>query len=508
MLEVRKNVKMPLIAGCAAIGGMFLYQYLSFVPEYSAAVTTIETPVYDESKRDTRTLLDITYMQEMTAGVCERSEKLASKQLIDKRDGKSYWVAKLIGAANDTNSECWMTQNLALDLSISKSLTPAESDVQTEWQPETSTINGNLSGWQNSTSSPQSWNPGLYIYANVADGWSTCGDGLKTLAGCNRWKLLDGNWRALANLSSGDITSSINDNTKTYDAHYLSGNYYNYVAATAGSLSESGDSVCPKAWRLPTISEYAVLKQSGSNGSVLTSSNIRQAPVYFVPGGFANADGVSTASALGNYWASTPATSGRAYSFYFNSANVYADSHYGAQIGRSVRCINRTDVIDAPLLPLIDNPEVSVVVPKVISLDVSEAVDIETKAEAVNTGEFVAKVTSNADYTLSLNAAAEGDEATSLVNMKDGRKIGEIRSILGSEQPRAGVSGWGIRKCESSENCVGDYRGLPGFGVSNTFAEGTAGASRETWFQIGVGIGPELPSGTYKTNVVVTASQK
>lgn len=42
-------------------------------------------------------------MQEMTSAVCEASEVGETRQLIDVRDGKSYWVAKL----KDNN--CWMT---------------------------------------------------------------------------------------------------------------------------------------------------------------------------------------------------------------------------------------------------------------------------------------------------------------------------------------------------------------------------------------------------------------
>lgn len=48
-------------------------------------------------------LASLTNMQEMTSAVCEASEVGETRQLIDVRDGKSYWVAKL----KDNN--CWMT---------------------------------------------------------------------------------------------------------------------------------------------------------------------------------------------------------------------------------------------------------------------------------------------------------------------------------------------------------------------------------------------------------------
>lgn len=54
-------------------------------------------------------LLTIDTMQEMTADVCAVSQEGDSKQLIDDRDGKKYWVTKL------KDGQCWMTQNLDYD---------------------------------------------------------------------------------------------------------------------------------------------------------------------------------------------------------------------------------------------------------------------------------------------------------------------------------------------------------------------------------------------------------
>lgn len=54
-------------------------------------------------------LLTIDTMQEMTADVCAASQEGDSKQLLDERDNKKYWVTKM----HDGN--CWMTQNLDYD---------------------------------------------------------------------------------------------------------------------------------------------------------------------------------------------------------------------------------------------------------------------------------------------------------------------------------------------------------------------------------------------------------
>ena len=57
----------------------------------------------------TTTLSDVMYMQDLTPVICKNSKENDTKQLIDERDGKIYWVTKL----KDDN--CWMTQNLDYD---------------------------------------------------------------------------------------------------------------------------------------------------------------------------------------------------------------------------------------------------------------------------------------------------------------------------------------------------------------------------------------------------------
>lgn len=61
------------------------------------------------NEAETKELLTIEKMQEMTADICAVSQEGDSKQLIDERDGKKYWVTKL------KDGQCWMTQNLDYD---------------------------------------------------------------------------------------------------------------------------------------------------------------------------------------------------------------------------------------------------------------------------------------------------------------------------------------------------------------------------------------------------------
>ncbi len=75
----------------------------------------------------------ITTMQEMTSTICAYAEENETTRLTDTRDGKQYWVAKL------KDGNCWMTQNLDLDLSINQPLTPENSDVISTWYPPRTT---------------------------------------------------------------------------------------------------------------------------------------------------------------------------------------------------------------------------------------------------------------------------------------------------------------------------------------------------------------------------------
>lgn len=55
-------------------------------------------------------LTKVSTMQQMTHDICQSTALHVSKQLQDERDGKLYWVTKL------ADGNCWMTQNLALNL--------------------------------------------------------------------------------------------------------------------------------------------------------------------------------------------------------------------------------------------------------------------------------------------------------------------------------------------------------------------------------------------------------
>ena len=227
-------------------------------------------------------LMEQTYMQDMTPGGCAISNEGDTKRLIDKRDGKYYWVAKL------ADGNCWMTQNLDLDLSTGTTLTPDNTNIPSNWPPSTSTTTGSsFSGY--STDTGKSHDPGNVYY----------------------------------------------ENTSGTDQHYHVGNYYQWSAATAGytGTSQSTQSICPKGWTLPRQPQFRQLINSGLSGS-----NFMNAPYYLLRGGRLGNSSLNNAGSWGYYWSSTPGGSSRAYAlgFYSGYVNTGNDTRY---YGYSVRCV-------------------------------------------------------------------------------------------------------------------------------------------------------------------------
>ena len=85
-------------------------------------------------------------------------------QAIDQRDGKKYWIRKM------ADGNIWMTQNLDLELSSTKTYTPADTDVSANWRPTRDTIeftSTSLNSWDIDNATPYSANPGeIYYYTS------------------------------------------------------------------------------------------------------------------------------------------------------------------------------------------------------------------------------------------------------------------------------------------------------------------------------------------------------
>lgn len=273
--------------------------------------------------RELQNFSELTFMQEMTPEICQSLKDLPAEQqtgqLIDQRDGKSYWVSYL------ADGNCWMTQNLALDLSTEKPLTPSDSDVTEEWVPTQSTfVSPNLNIPSDFySSSAYSWNFGTFVLAtperDIACGSSAddkaLASGQSLVGRCSDLQLVDntwlyqdasqGAWNTTTNATVGGPATvyiglvTVNKDNKTYDSHYLIGNYYQVDAAAAGSHTNAANqSICPKGWKLPTNSPHLYRALFAAYGYPPTATTvtlpyngaprIESAPLSFVRAGSIN----------------------------------------------------------------------------------------------------------------------------------------------------------------------------------------------------------------------------
>lgn len=283
-------------------------------------------------------------MQDMSGAICRlvtmRGEKTQT-QLVDVRDGSIYWVARL------ADNNCWMTQNLELDLdstaiagsgnaltsentdltnysSAGGAYSPANGYSQDEsgkitWVPARTTVTSLITGTESNFPDTTAANSTSYSYDPGDKYYYTSGgisnDAAYTLAQCEAKGYTD-------------------------CAHYKAGNYYNWSAAVASndtssyaSNANATNSICPRGWRLPrkTADEFKNLADAYG----ITSSNaleLRNSPLYFVRSGIVSGGSLSELGSNGRYW--TNATAGNASYAHRLSFN---NSNDGLNLGSSLR---------------------------------------------------------------------------------------------------------------------------------------------------------------------------
>ena len=328
----------------------------------------------------TNTSTDVKCMQDITS--TNKSSVLASMTnetqytLIDKRDEKSYTIAKL------ADGKVWMTQNLDLDLDSSRTYTNEDTDLgwntQTNsyqtasWIPSrsmyaTTTNNihewcqgGTWNGYCQNNNTPESYDPGdLYWNTTISDfsDWrtyySSC-DYSATTPSCNE---------------SLNPLSAYVSSTGTQQYHL--GNYYNWPAAIASNDAsiygtynettgqyenlETHQSICPAGWTLPYISsdgstgDFTTLwTEYGWDGNSYSFtdgiSTAWLAPLYFAPTG--HFYGILGPAGHGGYfWSSVANDSSYAHDAYF-SVDGLALPAYSIERsdGYSVRCLLRDEL--------------------------------------------------------------------------------------------------------------------------------------------------------------------
>ncbi len=289
---------------------------------------------------ETRTLTNITNMQEMTPLICANSAIGATTTLTDTRDGEQYTVRK------HEDGNCWMTQNLRLQ--GSKTLTPMDSDVTSNYTLPASDING--------------YNE-LNLYANQM-------------------------------YYAGDETN---------------GAYYSWTAATAGTGTSSvtsgnaPSSVCPKGWKLPPNSGNGsyinFASAAGITNSADGSNKIRSAPYNFPYAGYVYNSTLYNVGIVGYYWSRTAYSSNNAYVLFFNSSYVDPAYNNGRYDGFSVRCVatsgSNTTIKDGNL---------SVEILPTLTIDAVTDMDEVANPTAITTGNITATVSANGAYQVLLSA--------------------------------------------------------------------------------------------------------
>ncbi len=258
-----------------------------------------------------------------------------SVQAIDIRDGKIYWVTKL------KDGNIWMTQNLDFDITANTTLNSNTTDLNILYNASTNsyreyqdgyTSNGNIIYW-----TPASTAATISFAGSTVTGW--------------------------VNNNTVPYSASKTDNTET--GHISLGNYYNWTAAIASNNSSSltqdtlsdisknpKNSICPKGWRLPTISsqsasdagstnEFARLNNLYNNSQTSTDANWLSEPLWSTKSGYTYNEALNSVGVDGNYQSSTVSSRSNTYTMSLLNNGVKPSLSNRKDLGFSVRCVAR-----------------------------------------------------------------------------------------------------------------------------------------------------------------------
>ncbi|MBR2543327.1 hypothetical protein IKF03_01900, partial [Candidatus Saccharibacteria bacterium] len=325
---------------------------------------------YEKTGKTKVTVGDSSYykLQDMTPEICNMTEVLdepGQTELLDIRDNKVYWATKL------QDGHCWMTQNLDLNLDSTKTYTPDDTDLTANWTPVRSTINavtnastaGSIQGYTNDYNTPYSVDTGDYYWNNATFYPSTnCSYtvGGVQYQGCNYITKADANWKNYFSTTpyASNGTHGHVGNYYNWSAAVASNNTSSYTASTMANIaSNPQNSICPKGWRLPTISSQtpaytaagspnefarlAALYDNYTGNTSISSEGLEKAPVYMPRPGYVTAGVLRRAGHHGHYWSSTvsSATLARNLGFYSTVVSPEGESH--RYDGFSLRCVAR-----------------------------------------------------------------------------------------------------------------------------------------------------------------------
>ena len=268
-----------------------------------------------------------------------------SVQAIDKRDGKTYWVTRL------ADGNVWMTQNLDFDI-VADEQDPTK--MKTLTSENTDLTDYSLTGAYSSANG-YSYDPTTEIISWIPPNTA------KTI---NFDGTVVAGWQ---NSTTTPYSASKIDDAGT--GHFSLGNYYNWTAAIASTNSSAltsntlsntqnnpKNSICPKGWRLPTVSnqsetiagstnEFSRLNYLYNNNSTTSDANLIASPLWFVRSGFIADNQLKVYNVYGYYWSSTINSINDAYYLHLNNSSVGPSNDGTNQTfrrrGYSIRCLAR-----------------------------------------------------------------------------------------------------------------------------------------------------------------------
>ena len=269
--------------------------------------------------------IEKTYLQDLTAATCPSTVTT----VYDKRDGSEYRVQKL------ADGNCWMLDNLALDLTDS-------SVKSTLSSANTNALDTTLGYLKNGGgSSPYTaYAVDTATSTNYYDRPAIAKSGTCNNAYCVNGGAAGSPW------SYTDSTSAI-INGVTSRVQGKIGIYYNFCAASAGSYcysssSSSGDAtedICPAGWHLPTgdtaKGSFYYLYNTGYSANYNNFVDALSTPLS---GTFYSGTARNQGN-YGNWWSSTRGNNSSMYYLYVVSSNVGPQDYRSRNLGNSVRCV-------------------------------------------------------------------------------------------------------------------------------------------------------------------------
>ena len=263
-----------------------------------AAVTAHGTTAYktiaDSTNESPLTMQEITACPDWLAtGTSYQVTDPRKNNNDESQTVQTYYVAKL------ADGKCWMLDNLRLGGTSSVALTSTDSNVRSAGY----TLPGNKTSWSNT-------------------------------------------------YTSGEVNTTYKDtvaSTAYGSASKKIGVYYNYCAASAGTVCTSSDTtdasydICPKGWRMPTGGGVNTTKGYGEYQALYTAMSSNQSnykSALSLPlSGFYYSSSAHVQGSYGYFWSSSFLGGTRSFSLNANSSGVLPTNLNDRYNGFSVRCV-------------------------------------------------------------------------------------------------------------------------------------------------------------------------